>query len=250
MLYTNQLWALGTVQLKSENIFQKNGLGSVQVNAIAQDKFGFLWLGTMAGLYRYDGYELKQFSVIHSNEPLLSNYITNLFFDSKNNLWIVNDENGINRYNILTDKLTQFVADKKNENSLISNHAVQITEDKNHNYWIATGEGLDKLEIKNDGQSNEERHFTHFVNSSENTGSLPGSRVSSILPNGDLVWVGTEFGLCEINVTTNVITRHPEINFVDNKISNITYLAEDKTHSIWAGKFDWSANIYASDKTN
>ncbi len=237
ILCTSLVWAQQTVQLKSENIFQKNGLGSVQVNAIAQDKFGFLWLGTMSGLYRYDGYELKQFAAIHQTEPLLSNYITNLFFDSKNNLWILNDENGINRYNILTDKLSQFVAYKRNDNTLANNHVVQMVEDRNGNYWIATNDGLDELKITTDYRGNENYRFKHFKTQSDNSGTLPSMHVKSVFAKDSSVWCGTDFGLCEIEIndSNNIIIQHPEINFADGKISNITCISEDKNHNIWVG---------------
>ena len=235
LLCSSVVWAQGTIQLKSENIFQKNGLGSVQVNAIAQDKFGFLWLGTMNGLYKYDGYTLQLFKTNHEGKPLLSSYIANLFFDSKNNLWILNDENGLNRYNILNDKLDQFVSDKKNENTIANNHVVQIVEDKNGNYWLATNDGLDKLEINTDSKGNETLLVTHFKSESENSGSLPGMRINTIFPSGNAVWCGTDAGLCEIDINTNNISRHTEIQIGEDKNSNITCIAEDKTHNVWIG---------------
>ena len=33
-----------------------------RVFALAQDNYGFLWLGTDDGMYRYDGYSLRQYS--------------------------------------------------------------------------------------------------------------------------------------------------------------------------------------------
>src|ERR1035438_10313708 len=38
--------------------------------SIAQDNFGFLWLGTSDGLYRYDGYSLKRYR--NGRDPLNS----------------------------------------------------------------------------------------------------------------------------------------------------------------------------------
>ncbi len=235
LLCSSIVWAQGTIQLKSENIFQKNGLGSVQVNAIAQDKFGFLWLGTMNGLYKYDGYTLQLFKTNHEGKTLLSSYIANLFFDSKNNLWILNDENGLNRYNILTDKLDQYVSDKKNENTIANNHVEQIIEDKNGNYWLATNDGLDKLEIKADSKGSENVTITHFKSQIENSGSLPGMRINSVLPSGNSIWCGTDAGLCEIDISSNNVTRHLEITSGEDKNSTITCIVEDKTHNVWIG---------------
>ena len=37
------------------------GLNSSQINCILKDSRGFVWFGTPAGLYRYDGYTFKSF---------------------------------------------------------------------------------------------------------------------------------------------------------------------------------------------
>jgi len=39
-----------------------DGLGNLNVNCMAQDRSGYLWVGTENGLYRYDGREFRQFS--------------------------------------------------------------------------------------------------------------------------------------------------------------------------------------------
>ncbi len=47
------------VELVFEHITVDDGLPENSVRAILQDSSGFLWFGTMNGLVRYDGYELK-----------------------------------------------------------------------------------------------------------------------------------------------------------------------------------------------
>ena len=37
------------------------GLTSSQINCILKDSRGYMWFGTPAGLYRYDGYVFKNF---------------------------------------------------------------------------------------------------------------------------------------------------------------------------------------------
>ena len=99
-LITLQMQAQGTIQLKSENIFQRNGFGNVHVNAIAQDRFGYIWLGTSEGLYKFDGYNLSPKQLNNNGKVFLNKNISNLFIDAKQNLWILNSENGLLRYNI------------------------------------------------------------------------------------------------------------------------------------------------------
>ncbi len=48
------LAAAGVYLFKTLDI--KDGLTSSQINCILKDSRGYMWLGTPAGLYRYDGY--------------------------------------------------------------------------------------------------------------------------------------------------------------------------------------------------
>jgi ligand-binding sensor domain-containing protein len=52
------------------------GLGNLNVNCIAQDRQGYLWVGTENGLYRYDGRLFRQFGV---PEGLHGHIIQSLF---------------------------------------------------------------------------------------------------------------------------------------------------------------------------
>ncbi|MDX2431822.1 MAG: two-component regulator propeller domain-containing protein, partial [Bacteroides sp.] len=40
----------------------EDGLSNNHVNAIFKDSYGYIWLGTLDGIDRYDGIEVKSFS--------------------------------------------------------------------------------------------------------------------------------------------------------------------------------------------
>jgi ligand-binding sensor domain-containing protein len=74
-----------------------NGLPMNTVMAIAQTPDGYLWLGTEAGLTRFDGVKFDVFSA--ENVPAFSsNLIISLLVDYKGTLWIVTQLGGIIRY--------------------------------------------------------------------------------------------------------------------------------------------------------
>ena len=50
-------------------ITSENGLPNNNIRCIAQDDDGYLWLGSLYGLYRYDGYRYICLSLIHISEP-------------------------------------------------------------------------------------------------------------------------------------------------------------------------------------
>ncbi len=75
--------------LKFEHFSNKEGFNQNTINAIVEDKYGFLWFGTPNGLIRYDGYDFTNYSCDNNNENSLSNnYILSLCTDVEGNLWI------------------------------------------------------------------------------------------------------------------------------------------------------------------
>src|SRR5580658_977631 len=61
------------------------GLGNLDVNCMAQDSAGFLWVGTENGLYRYDGRTFVQFGAA---EGLNGHVIQSLFVGPDGTLFV------------------------------------------------------------------------------------------------------------------------------------------------------------------
>jgi len=71
----------------------EEGLPNNEVIAITQTRDGYLWLGTLNGLVRFDGIHSEVFD--ENNTPgLNSSRILSLFEDSQGNLWIGSDRAG------------------------------------------------------------------------------------------------------------------------------------------------------------
>ena len=108
------------------------GLPQGSVVAITQTHDGYLWLGTLNGLVRFDGQAFTVFNV--NNTPgLPGNKIVFLFEDSSSNLWVGTDNSGICR--IQDGKLTRFDS---------SGDAGKITsafEDTQHVVWLGAADG-------------------------------------------------------------------------------------------------------------
>ncbi|WP_343731268.1 diguanylate cyclase [Duganella sp.] len=73
--------ALGQ-QLPLRTFGQLEGLGNLTVQALAQDRAGYLWAGTENGLYRFDGSRFRRHAEQHSL------YITALHVDPAGRLWV------------------------------------------------------------------------------------------------------------------------------------------------------------------
>ncbi|HUQ95736.1 MAG TPA: two-component regulator propeller domain-containing protein [Bryobacteraceae bacterium] len=56
-------WPSAAKRYSFEHYGQEQGLANALVRALAQDKTGFLWVGTRDGLFRYDGLRFQRFAV-------------------------------------------------------------------------------------------------------------------------------------------------------------------------------------------
>jgi len=67
----------------------KNGLTCSQINCILKDKRGYIWFGTPAGLYRFDGYTFKYFQCdSQDGSSLPDSYINSIQEALDGTLWI------------------------------------------------------------------------------------------------------------------------------------------------------------------
>jgi ligand-binding sensor domain-containing protein len=86
------------------HITTREGLADGVVRAIGQDRFGYIWIGTVSGLNRFDGTNL----VRYQSDPRQPgspppSVPRNIYSDSKGNLWI-GFNNGLYRFEHETDR--------------------------------------------------------------------------------------------------------------------------------------------------
>ena len=135
--------------LQFEHLTTKDGLSNNNIKCLTQDKNGILWIGTINGLNRYDGYRFKKYYTSESDtNSILQNDIKNIYCDSKNRLWLLHF-NGITIFEIKENKFIRL----KNLN------APTVFEDHNQNIWIGNQDttlyklkndyAIEKYEIKN-----------------------------------------------------------------------------------------------------
>ena len=118
----------------------KDGLPSAEVNAVAQTKDGFIWVGTYSGLYFYDGIKFEKTNL----NDKIKNVMT-LFVDSKNRLWIGTNDSGAICFDPDSGNTQVFDSSK----GLPADSVRSIKEDKNGNIFVGTVLSLAK--IKPDG---------------------------------------------------------------------------------------------------
>src|SRR6476659_954488 len=84
-----------TQDVNIQLIGPEQGLPDRNTRCLAQDKLGFLWLGTRTGLYRYDGYNFENYNNLLLEKNTGSYTVINdIRVDNEGRLWVAH-ENGL-----------------------------------------------------------------------------------------------------------------------------------------------------------
>ena len=125
-----------------EHISNETGLPDNRVTSILQDREGFLWFGTLAGVVRYDGYGFDKYDKDPENPNSLSqNTVWDMCQDHAGNIWIGTFK-GLNRLDPVTGKIQIYLHDPNDSQSISSNIVICMLEDMDHYLWIGTANGL------------------------------------------------------------------------------------------------------------
>ena len=112
----------------------KNGLTSSQVNCIQKDSRGYMWFGTPAGLYRFDGYTFRNFQCdSQDGSSLPDSYIIDIQEALDGSLWIKTPTS----YCLYHPQTESFERDMKQVFSKMGIEQVPsiVYIDKHHNLW-------------------------------------------------------------------------------------------------------------------
>ncbi|MCF8335533.1 MAG: histidine kinase [Bacteroidales bacterium] len=116
----------------------KDGLPQSQISALYQDSKGYIWIGTKAGLSRFDGVEFKN---LYSIDGLSSDFICGIGEDSSNNIYAL----AKNGYNKITDDTIRYFKPDTN----ITFKWNQRIEVDNHNFLWNKFQRKDLVKFKN-----------------------------------------------------------------------------------------------------
>ncbi|GGM95566.1 hypothetical protein GCM10010967_31240 [Dyadobacter beijingensis] len=146
LTFKKLVWAVPLVcicltggQLRAQTLFQnigwRDGLSAKQIRCLHKDSSGFLWIGTAAGLDRYDGAVVKRFPDVSGGAKHFVNAISP--FNGEDTLII-----GLRRGILLFDKRSaRYINDPRFEPIAYKN-IVSIRADRFKRTWIGTSGGL------------------------------------------------------------------------------------------------------------
>ncbi len=161
-----------------------NGLNSRWVNDIAQDRFGFLWVASVNGLQRYDGYQFEE--IPGPQKSLQNSEVYDLFIDSKQRLWVTNDMSAyqVNPANLATESVI-FEGDQFNNSKV--RPVYKIIEGDLGKLWFIRWDGVFVLEQGHSIAKRLDITFSDF--------SLDNEGITHIIEYQGNYLIGTTYGL-------------------------------------------------------
>ncbi len=218
------------------------GLSKNQVSSIYEDRSGTLWIGTRGGgVNMYD--RQRDLFAYYRHDPqdkntLSDNSIYAVFVDAEGYAWI--GAGGLNRFNLVSNRVVRYQNDPRDENSLGSNDVTSIAEDQDDILWIATFNGLDRFDKRTSA-------FTHFRRDPIDTDSLSSNFVYKVFVDSrNNVWVGTYAGLDRFDRVTGEFIHYAHNPNDPNSLSGaiIYSMLEDRDGRLWVGTFENGLNRF------
>lgn len=233
------------------------GLPHDSVQALAQTRDGYLWIGTAAGLARFDGVTFTPFD--DKNTPALKNSsITTLCADRDGALWIGTAEGGLTRLRdgsfVHFDSGDGLAGDRvkvicqghdgalwigtttgmsryqegrfttyRKEQGLLADLVNYIREDRDGNVWIATGAGLNRLS-------------GGAMDAFEMPNGLPNDAVRGICQDrAGRLWIGSNNGMLWYNAYwKSFYAYNTRYGLSDAFVSAI---CDDREGNLWVGTY-------------
>ena len=163
-----------------------NGLPCGEANAIAQTNDGVLWIGTYAGLYRYNGREFKWVDYYDTVKN-----VNSLYVDEEGRLWIGTNDNG------LAIVIREEVANVLDESTGLPSNSVRCIIRAEDGYYYVGTTGAMQMLVMNNGlkvaNTLEEVNYADSITADEH------GRVATIASGGRLFLLNG--GMIENSIT-------------------------------------------------
>lgn len=209
----------GDTSLEFRTLTIRDGLSGRIVFDVCQDTAGYVWIGTDAGLDRYDGYSMISYCHITGDRTSLCNScVTNIFEDSGGRLWIGTSD-GLSIYDRDSDSF-------HTEEWTGGMYVRHIFEDGYGSLWIATNKGC---LLYRDGR------WTRFHSNADAAFRLPDDYVTSIMQFGDDIWIGAGTYICTYSYSTGRFHSTPAPETVPGETSSVYWLCRGDGSKAYVG---------------
>jgi len=256
ILYTVILFLLLTIEAQSqvnvlhmEQLTYRDGLPHNSVQTIKQDKYGFIWFSSFAGLSRYDGYHFVEYLPDPDNlRSVYTKSVYHMVLDSAQNLWIAFfDTSQFCMYSYPTNdfirvnssEVPRYIKDSSNRRNIISNIA-----ERDNEKWELKG----KMLLRTNKTTGEIKPY--YLNSGQ-IDQFDEARVRSMfIDTFGTLWIGTEDrGVFKVNIYTKPFYSffYEEKGTIKLLNNIVRAIHQDKNNHLYIGtQYD---GLYVLDRT-
>lgn len=204
--------------LRINNITDHNGLSQNTIRCLLEDSRGFIWLGTINGLNRYNGKEFMVANPETDDNSAPDNRIRSLTEDKNGFIWVRTFSNTMYCYDLSLEKFTDY--DPSNRSKAFSD--IRISSDGD--VWLWGASGCCRVRYTNNKLS------AWYANPA-NTENYPVSFVFE--DSKSRIWIGCEDEL--LMVTDNVVRSvHRGARFLNvHEYENQLFFIADRHISVF-----------------
>lgn len=199
------------------NYSRDQGLPHPVPTALAQDRDGFIWIGTQGGLARWDGYRFRAYKANPDvSGSLPDDWVQVLHVDPAGRLWIGGGAGGLARYDAQRDRFVTVPIGSGGGRT----HIGAIADDGRGGLWVGTDQGLHHVNPTTGGKA----RMTPTPIADAPVRALLRDRSGTL-------WVGTTKGL---------LRRAPgsagwTMVTLGHELVSVTTLHEDDNGRVWIG---------------
>ena len=211
--------------LRFRKLTGSEGLSQTRASSAVQDNLGFIWFPTQYGLNRYDGYNFKVFKHEPGRADSLSCvYIHSLIKDRTGTLWAGCDS-VVDKFDPISETFTHYPIHTPQNNDS-SGPVVHMYQDHSDFLWLATPNGLYKLEPLTG-------RVTRYPHDPGRPSSLSSNFISSAGEDGKgEFWVASLGGLDKFDRAKERVTLHIPLDGHRNEFS----IHEDRFGTFWIAR--------------
>lgn len=219
-----------------------NGLPAGKVLDIVQHPYGFIYIATINGLCRYDGYKTEIFvNQLNDTNTIPGNYVTSLAIDSLNNLW-VGTKNGLSIFN--NNRFINIPVQTSTTTGISNAYVRKVYYKKGKYVWAETVDGvLNQIDILNLSV----KHFKHE--------KILASRYdyhSIFQDNNGTIWLGgRDIGPYMFDTTTSQFTllKADPNNHAKKRDNDIACIYQDSKNRYWMCATDGFYQYFSHNQT-
>ena len=225
---------------------------NISVTSIAEDQFGYLWIGTWSnGVIRFNpvnNTSIHLYNIPDDENSISSNRVTQVMTSKDGTIWIGTFGNGLNKVELVNQSLeeqssyhiTHFKNEKDNPNSLSDDKIISLFEDNDKTIWIGTySGGLNRLNPDQRILNGEDPQFINYRTLENTDNCLCNNTVMEIvMDNSGYLWLGTFGGGIDRFDKKNSSFVHFSNDPMDPYSlpeNDILSLAVDRSGILWVG---------------